>query len=97
MTEAKKPETLYVEDIDHFTQILFAWHENKVKVLEHMLQIPQDAQVILNDEEPILMTAEMHAGFLLGITISLMELGQLPFAAEVDEEVAPATDEPVQH
>lgn len=87
-------ETLHVQDIDHFIRLLCGWHENKVKTLEHLLTIPEGTEVTFNDEGPQILTGDMLKGFTIGLSLGLMELGTLPFAAEMD--TTPATpDEPV--
>lgn len=94
---SEKLDTVHVENIDHFIQILFAWHENKVKVLEHMLQIPEGTVVTFNDEGEQTLEGDLHKGFIIGLSLGLMELGTLPFAAEVDEEERTKPDEPIKH
>ena len=97
MSLSNLPETLHVENIDHFIQILCAWHEKRVKELEHMLRIPQGVEVSVNDETVMILEGDIHKGFVMGLSLALMELGTLPFAAEVDETESIPTDESVQH
>lgn len=105
MTEAAKPEvpeTLYVENIDHFIALLFAWHENKVKTLEHMMTLPEGTVVSINDEDEHELSGDVLKGFLIGVTLALVEFGQLPFMAEPvaandEADVAVNPDEPVKH
>lgn len=102
MTEATKPrvpETLCVENIDHFIALLFAWHENKVKTLEHMMAIPEGTEVSINDEAPVALSKDLYKGFQIGLSLALLEFGTLPFMAEPDpdaaNDAAPTTfDEP---
>jgi hypothetical protein len=68
-----------VPDLNTFAAILMDWHEAKVKTLEHMQNIPEGSEVSLNDGPAVIMTPEYRAGFAMGITVSLMELGILPF------------------
>jgi len=92
--------TVHIKNIDHFIQILCHWHEGKVKTLEHMLGIPQGVEVTFNDDGPQILQGELHRGFIIGLSLGLMELGTLPFAVEMEEEeeAKPATvNEPVQH
>ena len=97
MSLSNLPETLHVENIDHFIQILCAWHETKVKQLSQMLEVPEGIEVKINDDPPFILEGDRHKGFLMGLSMALMELGQLPFVAEVDETESIPTDEPVQH
>ena len=76
-------DTLVIEDMNQFVQILVAWHSEKVKVLEHMLQVPDGSVMETNGIEATL-TGDMLAGFKAGIELALMELGTLPFAYETE-------------
>jgi hypothetical protein len=90
----QKPETVVVQDIDQFIQLLNGWHQDKVKTLEHMLSVPEGTEVRFNDEGPQTLTGDMLKGFVIGLSLGLMELGTLPFAAEMDDTPA-SSDEPV--
>jgi hypothetical protein len=92
----QKPETVIVSDIDQFIQLLSGWHESKVKTLEHMLSMPEGIEVTFNSETPQILSGDLHKGFIMGLSLALMELGTLPFAVEmeVEQSTAPA-DEPV--
>lgn len=100
-TKQSTPETLYVENIDHFIALLFAWHEGKVKTLEHMLTIPEGTEVSFNDEPETALSGDVYKGFLIGLSLALLEFGSLPFMAEPapegDDDEAPTPDEPVKH
>lgn len=87
------PETVHVENMDHFVRILFEWHQRKVKELEHVLAIPEGVEVHFNTQDPIILQGDMHKGFIMGLSLGLMELGTLPFAAEPDDEDTPPTHE----
>ena len=76
-------DTLVIEDMNQFVQILVAWHSEKVKVLEHMLQVP-DGSVMETNGIKATLTGDLLAGFKAGIELVLMELGTLPFAYETD-------------
>lgn len=91
---SQAPQTLIVEDIDQFIRLLSGWHEGKIKALEHMLGMPEGIEVTFNDEAPQILSGDLHKGFLMGLSLALMELGTLPFGVEVEDQ--PATpDEPV--
>jgi hypothetical protein len=90
----QKPETVVVQDIDQFIQLLNGWHQDKVKTLEHMLSVPEGTEVRFNDEGPQILQGDMLKGFVIGLSLGLMELGTLPFAAEMDDTPA-SSDEPV--
>jgi hypothetical protein len=88
----EQAETVQVTDLDQFVNLLIRWHDTKVRLLKHMQEIPADAVVEIDGVDHAF-TPEMRQGFNLGITIALSELGNLPFAAEVDEEPAASNDE----
>lgn len=93
---SQQPETVVVADIDQFIQLLSGWHESKVKALEHMLTVPEGIEVTFNDEGPQILSGDLHKGFIIGLSLGLMELGTLPFAAEMEVEDKPAApDEPI--
>jgi hypothetical protein len=84
MTET--PDTLVaVNDLDQFVQLLSSWHKKKIATLKHMLEIPDTAEVSLGDAPPIKMTGAFREGFLLGLSLSISELGELPFVAEIED------------
>ena len=93
-----KPRTVPMSDLDQFVRHLVTWHSMKVAELEHVLQIPQGTEVRFNDEGPQVLTGDLHKGFLIGLSLGLMELGNLPFVIETEEAAPSASvDEPTKH
>lgn len=88
------PETIEITDVNQFVGILMAWHAKKVAVLEHMLQVPEGTEMAVDGGTPIILTGDILTAFKAGVSTSLMELGILPFVAEMTP--AAKTDEPVQ-
>ena len=82
-----KPETIEVNDLDKFVKLLANWHSSKVKVLEHMLLIP-DGTVMELDGTDHNLTGDMLIGFRAGLSVALAELGSLPFMYETEVEDA---------
>ena len=80
--------TVEVNDLDHFVKLLSTWHETKTKVIKHLLDIPETAEVSIGDAAPIMITGDFRKGFQLGISLALAELGELPFVAELEESAA---------
>ena len=78
------PEAHSVSDLDTFFTLLASWHENRVSMLNHMKSVPEGTEVSVGEDDspPIILSGEMLAGFQLGIDLSLMELGTLPFYPE---------------
>jgi hypothetical protein len=83
--------TVEVENLDMFVKLLTQWHETKVKVLEHMLQIPEGTEVEYAESESKPLSGDLHQGFIIGLTVALSELGILPFVTQ--SEATPAPDE----
>ena len=76
---------LMVDDLDTFAAILTDWHAAKVKTLEHMKDIPAGSEVSFNDGPATVMEGPYLEGFKMGIELSLMELGTLPFFTETTD------------
>lgn len=85
MTSSTK-ETLSISDLDSMVTLLSGWHKKEVATLEHMLLIPEGTEVCFGDETPIVLSGDRLTGFQLGISISLLRLGQLPFVAETESD-----------
>lgn len=93
-----QPNTVPMSDLDQFVRHLVAWHQTKIAELEHMLQIPQGIEVTFNNESPIILKDDLHKGFLMGLSLGLMELGHLPFVVETEDASFPTPpDEPIKH
>lgn len=88
------PETVEITDVNQFVGILTDWHAQKVAILEHMLQVPDGTEMVVDDDTPIILTGDMLTGVRAGISLALMELGSLPFVAEM--EPVTTADESVQ-
>lgn len=84
--DTQKTETVVVNDLDEFVRTLVGWHSHKVKVLEHMAEIPTGTEVVFNQGPPVVLEGDMLKGFCMGLNLALMELGKLPFAVEVEED-----------
>lgn len=85
------PETLEIQDLDQFVKLLVGWHTQQVKTLEHFLDMPEGVVMQVDGDEQIALTGDLLAGFKAGINMSLMQLGKLPFAMELESDAEPAT------
>lgn len=83
--------TVQIDDLDMFVRILASWHEQKVKTLKHMLEIPDGTEMTIgeDDSQKVILTGDVLAGFKAGIDLSLMELGELPFLYEAEDNAEP--------
>jgi hypothetical protein len=96
------PETLAVEDTLHFVKLLNGWHGNKIKLLQYMMTIPEGSTVEFGGAPDEVMKGDLLRGFQLGLSLSISELGTLPFIVEMEDEdgaadataTAPAEDSP---
>ena len=90
MTEAtntEAPHLVHIHNLDQFIALISHWHGQKVKVLEHMLTLPEGTTMQINEGNDIVMEGQMLEGFKAGLGLALMELGELPFVTESSEEV----------
>ena len=78
-------QTVEIKDLDHFIKLLTDWHTSKVKMLDHLRDIPETAEVSIDDGKHIKVSGKFRKGFQLGLAIALSELGKLPFVAELEE------------
>lgn len=83
------PEAYVVEDLDKFVLLLADWHKQKVDLLQHMMEVPEGTEVSFNEEPAKPLEGDRHEGFRLGLSVALMELGNLPFAYEASKDDAP--------
>ena len=86
-------ETIPVESLDQFVMILTAWHSEKCQVVQHLLTIPEGSEFeVGNDDEEktkIVLTGDALAAFKLGVEMAMMQMGELPFVAEMEDEPVP--------
>lgn len=86
---AEASEKVLINDLDSFVRILFTWHEDKVQLLEHVLDVPEGTTMMVKDQdessEEIILEGDKRKAFVAGLTLALMELGRLPFFFETDE------------
>lgn len=86
------PKPSEVNDVNTFFLLLQGWHSERVAVLEHMLEVPEGTTVAVNESEAKAIEGDFREGFIVGLTLALMELGRLPFFADFgqdDEELEP--------
>lgn len=84
-----QPDLFQVEDLDQFVQILTVWHSEKCAAVQHLLTVPEGSAFSVDGKETVLVGSALDA-FKLGIEMTMMQLGSLPFVAEVEDEPAPA-------
>lgn len=82
---AEVPATVPVEDLDQFVRILTGWHMERCALVQHLLEVPEGSTFEVDGKE-IVMTGATLDGFKLGIEMTMMQLGTLPFEAEMEDE-----------
>lgn len=86
-------DILEVTDLNMFVAAMTRWHTKAVATLEHMKTIPDGSMVSVDGGTGMVLTGDIKAAFSLGITLSLMELGTLPFFSEISEEAGTTSAE----
>ena len=72
-------DTVPIENLDMFVRALTDWHSRQVEVLKHMQDIPEGTEVQFNEGQTDVLSGDLRKGFAMGIELSLIELGELPF------------------
>jgi hypothetical protein len=79
-------DSIGVTDLDTFVKHLSNWHQGRIKMLQHLITIPDTGiHVRLEGQDDLPLVGDYHKGFLFGLNVALGELGVLPFVAEMDE------------
>ena len=84
-------ETVMIDSLDQFVKALHQWHATKVQVLKHMQSVPEGTEITEDTGKTYLLEGPYRDGFILGLTVALSEMGELPFEAEVSF----TSDEPI--
>lgn len=81
---SNEKETIEITNLHDFITLLIRWHDTKMRLLQHLNTMPEGTQIEIEGvtEE---FNGDLRRGFQLGITVAISELGQLPFAAEMDD------------
>ena len=82
------PETLEVQNLEHFIAIISDWHGTRVQELEQIMQVPEGVSVTFNEDAPVALVGDLRQGFIMGISLALIRIGTLPFVVQdVDEPI----------
>ncbi len=83
-----REEVAEQENLEEMMEGVIDWHESFVASLQHMLHIPEGIEVSLNNSEPIVMTPDIHKGFIIGVTVGLIEAMSFPIVKDdVEDDV----------
>lgn len=91
MPENTTPQTedtdqiIPIESVDQMAHLLNQWHQHKLRVLQHMVAIPEGSEVSINEETEHKLEGDMLKGFQIGVSLCLIEFNSLPFSP-LDQE-----------
>ena len=54
-------------------------------MVQHLLDIPEGSEFQVGDDKPLVLTPENLAAFKFGVEMTMMQLGTLPFVAEMED------------
>ncbi len=78
-TTPETPEPLIqITSLDQFVGIMTLWHRQQVEATKHLLHVPVGGAFEV-DGETIELSGMTRKGFMLGVEMALMNLGELPF------------------
>lgn len=81
------PDTIPCDDLNSFVRTLTGWHTQKCAVVRRLLEVPEGSVFEIGEDELTLDTTNL-AAFKFGIEMALMQLGTLPFVAELEADEA---------
>ena len=79
-------QTIQVEGLDEFIPLLLEWHQKQVAIVKHLMTVPEGIEVEVEGNEPFTLAGDTLRAFKMGLDMSLHYLGELPFAAEYEED-----------
>lgn len=91
MTEAQATQapaaTVEIQDLDQFVKILVSWHTLRCKAIQALIEVPEGTTFQVGDDgKDVVLTGPTLAGFVFGLEMAMMQLGTLPFVAELEDE-----------
>ena len=90
---SKPEEIVTIETVEQFSKILAAWHTQTVERTKHLLTVPDGMEFTLGEgeeESTLTLSGAALAGFKFGVELALMQMGTLPFVAELEEVPTPS-------
>lgn len=94
MSENTTPQTevteriIPIESVDQLAHLLNQWHQHKLRVLQHMMAIPEGTEVSINEETEHKLEGDVLKGFQIGVSLCLIEFNSLPFSPMDQEELS---------
>lgn len=82
-----KRESIEVTNIAHFLFLLKEWHDHKLHIVSHMMEVPDGTEITVVDdkegtEHTLSLTGDARFAFIAGLSVALSEFGDLPFHME---------------
>ena len=68
--------------ISQISQLLAAWYERQIEILNHLKNVPAGTQVQVGDEESSethVLEGDVLTGYILGLNLALSNISSLPF------------------
>lgn len=99
MTQDQQPpkeEVTEFGSIDALATVVYNWHKNGVKLLKHMMEIPEGTEMTYADNgigTTMTLEGNVLLAFKAGVAQALAELGTLPFYAELEDGTSTETNE----
>lgn len=81
-----REEAAEEENLEEMLDGIVDWHESFVASLQHMLHIPEGIEVSLNGSESITMSSDIHKGFIIGVTVAMIEAASFPIVKDDVED-----------
>lgn len=76
--------TQLISNVQDLAALLSNWHQAKVDMLNHMMNIPEGTEMQVDGEDPLILTGSALAGFKAGLTVAMSELGEFPLEFEYE-------------
>ena len=71
-----------ITTISQLSQLLVAWYDNQIAILDQLKDVPAGTQVQVGDKEAnetYVLEGDVLTGYLLGLNLALSNIGSLPF------------------
>lgn len=80
------PETIEINSMEQLAMAFAHWHQNKLKVLQHYMSIPEGSEISFDEGKAIVLSGNNRDAFIAGLQYALMEFGDLPFTLDLEDD-----------
>jgi hypothetical protein len=88
-----EPSSVQIESLEHMYLIIQGWHQHKMEILTHMVEIPEGTTFQKGDETPQTLAGEYLLGFKAGVSAALIEVSEFPLLITHPEDAPSVEDE----